>query len=221
MERVPLSTIHLNKLAEYGLNDIPKKCCRVLKFKAGETIQLEDNFISWLGFVVSGKAKICRTAANGKSLIICYYVSEGLIGEIELLINQEIATASVIAISDFECVAVSYQYCKEELKSNIYFSNKLGALIAGKLSKSCKDLASTALYSGEQRLCSYIIETSNDHLFRDVLTDVACSIGISYRHLNRILGNLCKKKILEKKQTGYFILNYEELSHRANHDSFD
>jgi len=64
--------------------------------------------------VIEGRAKVCRTSLNGKDLILCYYISDGLIGEIELLTQQTEAVCTVIAISDFECVAIKYQTCMSE-----------------------------------------------------------------------------------------------------------
>ena len=215
MEKLPLTTAHLKKLAEYGLQDIPRSACECLQFAPGETISREGAPISRLAVVIDGRAKICRTAANGKSLILCYYISDGLIGEIELLSNQEKATATVTAISDFECVVVSYRNCAVNLKTNVAFLNKMGTVLAEKLSKIADNLVSSALCSGEQRLCHYILQSSHHGVFSDILIDVSCSVGLSYRHMFRLLGQLCEEGILEKRENGYFISNRTELARRS------
>ena len=86
MQRKPLSDQHCVKLAEYGLQAIPLDSCVCLKFHAGETILQEGMPITYLFVVVSGSAKVCSTARNGKNLVLCYYICEGLMGDLELMI---------------------------------------------------------------------------------------------------------------------------------------
>ena len=69
----------------------------------------------------------------------------------------------------------------------------------------------TTLYSAEARLCRYILAASQGEYFRDIMMDVAYSIGTSYRHLYRMMGKLCQENILEKAGRGYRILNMDEL----------
>lgn len=73
----------------------------------------------------------------------------------------------------------------------------------------------TALYSSEVRLCRYILAASEGGYFRDIMTDVAYSVGISYRHLYRTIGTLCKNGILKKTTSGYRICDPEELKKRS------
>lgn len=126
------------------------------------------------------------------------------------------ATCSVKAVTDFECIAVSYQNCLAELKTNLVLLNKLGTELAEKLTTSSDNFTSTALCTGEQRLCAYILQNSHRGLFRDTLTDVSCSVGMSYRHMFRLLGQLCEEGILEKRESGYYIKNQEELARRSH-----
>ena len=73
MQRKPLSDQHCVKLAEYGLQAIPLDSCVCLKFHAGETILQEGMPITYLFVVVSGSAKVCSTARNGKNLVSCCF----------------------------------------------------------------------------------------------------------------------------------------------------
>ena len=216
LKKFPLKKTHIAKLAEYGLQNIPLDTCFLLHFSSGEEVIRDNSPISWLYIITDGRAKVCRTDPNGKSLILCYYVSEGMIGEVELMTNQGFSTSAIMAITDFECIAINYENCKEELKTNIFFLNKIGIDLAGKLSRSSDSFTSSALCTGEQRLCSYILQTSHHNLFNDILADVSCSVGLSYRHLFRLLARLCKDGILDKRKSGYYIFNREELVRRSN-----
>lgn len=215
MKTFPLSEAHINILAGYGLKNVPQNSCLCLRFVPGEEILSEGADICSLFVVVHGSAKICHTAPNGQSLILCYYVSSGLIGELELMTGKTLSSTTVKVVTDFECIAINYQTCREELKTNLLFSNRIGMELAKKLSRSSVTSASLALCSGKQRLCTYILQASHQNLFSDILTDVACSVGLSYRHLFRILGELCTEGILEKRESGYYILNREALAKQS------
>ncbi len=211
MKMLPFQMEYLDWLASYGLQNIPQNVCHYLHFEPGEIITREGDLLLWMLIVVSGHSKVCRTAANGKNLILCFYISNGTVGDIELLAGKEYATATMIAISPFECIAVDYQTCIKELRTNTLFLQRLGYELAQKMLRNDERLLSSALCTGEQRLRSYILENSNRDMFTDVLTDVSCSIGVSYRHLLRMLNQLCTNKILEKRQNGFHILDRKHL----------
>jgi len=43
------------------------------------------------------------------------------------------------------------------------------------------------------------------------MSDISKSIGVSYRHLFRILNNLCQKNILQKNKSGFQIIDMEYI----------
>lgn len=215
MEKEIQTKKHLEKLAEYNLQNIPPEKCISVRYQPGEAITREGVEIENLALVIDGMAKVYRTAPNGRNLILCYYLSDGVIGEIELLTHRKFATSTVTAISEFECVAINSEICAAELKTNTPFLNKLGTTLAEKLERSTDNYVLSALCSAEERLCTYILQNAPSGLFRDVLTDVACSIGTSYRHVFRLLSELNSEGILRKSESGYEILNRDELIRRS------
>lgn len=215
MDKLPLSKKHGETLAEYGLQSLFPDACTCMLFHPGEAVTREGMPITWLSVIISGKAKICSTAPNGKNLVLCYYVSDGLIGDLELMTGLTTATTTVVAITDFECISVSLYPHRAFLKSNAVFLNRLGNELAIKLLRSSDSFVSFALYSGEERLCSYILQTSHHNIFSDILTDVSCSVGMSYRHMFRLLNQLCEEAILEKRESGYHILDRDALIRRS------
>lgn len=217
MQRKTVTRDHLLKLAEYGLTNFSSGSCMCLSYRAGETIIQEGLTITFFSIVLTGRAKVCVTAQNGKNLVLCYYVSDGILGDIELMTDVYTATATIIAITDFECLAIPYHRNAATLKHNIKFMNRLGNELALKLLQSSNSFAAAALCTGEERLCSYILQTSHNDIFSDILTDVACSVGMSYRHMFRILNQLCEDGLLKKETYGYRILDRQKLNLKAFH----
>lgn len=215
MKEVLLKQESLAKLEEYGIQNIPKEYISCVLYDAGEKIIEEEQLITRLAVVIEGRAKICRTTPDGKNMILCYYLSEGTIGEIELFTGRKKAHSTVIAITDVKCICIDFQICRDELQKNIVFLNKLSNMLAHKVTDSSENYVASALCTGEQRLCSYILNNSHNHIFSEILTDAACSIGISYRHLFRLLERLCKENVLEKRINGYFVREKGELRRRS------
>ncbi len=217
MKRHSLTQQHLQKLKQYGLSYIPEQVCQYVVFSPGELLVREGEPISHFYIVISGRAKVCCNAPDGNSLILCWYVSDGVIGEVGLMAGRCAATTTVAAISEFSCIAIEHGFCMEEVKRNLIFSNALGKEMAKKLIVRTNDFSAQAFYTGEQRVCSYILEAAYRNVFNDVLTDVAGSVGISYRHLLRILKQLCTDGVLERREIGYCILDMDALKQRACH----
>lgn len=215
MERCELEERHLAKLAEYNLQGVAREHCAALRYRPGEVIVRDGDEIEGLALTVKGLAKVSRSTPGGKNLILCYYLSDGMMGEIELLTRQRSATTTVTAISDFGCVSVDRASVAEQLRVNIPFWQRLGAVLADKLQRSSENYALSSLCSAQERLCAYICKNAPGGLFCDQLTDVACSVGTSYRHVFRLLADLCREGVLQKSRQGYRVKRPEELARRA------
>ena len=70
-------------LAEYGLGEARLSGCHLRRYEAGEAMVRQDEAMDALLFVRSGRAKVCINARNGRHLIICYYISDGVLGDVE------------------------------------------------------------------------------------------------------------------------------------------
>lgn len=211
----PLEKRHLDLLDKYGLLD-HQATCEVRTFQSGETIFEQGVEYPYIMIVVSGKAKVCTSAPSGKDLVLAYYLSSGLIGDVELMSNTTYATASVITLSPFECIVVPFHDNHDSIFQNLAFMTALAKGLSENLINSSHNYTSNALYSGEQRLSSYILKGAYKEHFFDNLTDVAATIGISYRHLLRLLNKLCNDGILKKEKKGFQILDKEQLKQRSS-----
>lgn len=210
-----LEKYHLDLLDKYGLLD-HQSVCRVQQFDSGETIFAQGVEYKYIMIVVSGKAKVCTSAPSGKDLVLAYYLSSGLIGDVELMSDTTYATASVITLSAFECIIVPFQDNQDSMFKNLTFMTTLAKGLSENLISSSHNYTSNALYSGEQRLCTYILQGAYKNYFFDNLTDVAATIGISYRHLLRLLNKLCDDAILKREKRRFQILDKEQLVQRSS-----
>lgn len=216
MQRLPLKAEHICRLECYDLTGVDLRDAVRLQFQPCETILRQGMPMEYLLFVLSGKVKVCSAAANGKNLLLCYYISEGIIGDVELMTDAHIASTTISAVTEFCCIGLPYTKYADILKANLAFINRVGRELAVKLLRSSGNSAVIALHSGEERLCAYILQTAQDNVFSETLTDAARSIGASYRHTLRMLKQLCADGVLQKETHGYRIISRAALMRRAS-----
>lgn len=185
------------------------------EFMEGEVFITAGEPIDYLYFVLHGKAKVIIATENGKHLLPCYYVSKGLIGDIEFMTGQREAFSSMQAVTNFVCIAIPKKENEALLKDNLIFVNFVAKGLSYKLMQSNIYSAMNLLHSLEERLCAYIAQASYQGIFCEKLTDVALWLGTSYRHLLRSLDKLCQEGILEKQKGGYRILDEKVLAQKA------
>lgn len=202
-------------MSRYGLDAAKLLQCSVRRYDFGECIIAAGAPNEYIFIVISGRAKVSLTAPNGKGMVLCFYASDGLIGEAELYSGSAADTTTVTALEDFQCIAVPVRRNTEYLNSSLAFTRSAAAEIAKKLQLT-DNVVENTLYTSDVRLCRYILAAANGMYFRDIMTEVAASVGVSYRHLYRMMGALCRDGILKKTGTGYRICSMEGLAQRGS-----
>lgn len=204
-------------LSGFGLEDVDPDGLIVRNYKKGEILCEQGAPMDDLLLITEGRVKVCSMAANGKTLLFCYNEPGTILGEVELM-THAFASASVFAVTDVQCIAITLERYQDYLLSNIKFMNRICLIMAEIVSQNSINGASNILYPFESRLCAYISMTHENGCFNQKLTELAEFLGTSYRHLLRTLDNLCTKGIIEKTPQGYVIR--DDLKLRAIGVSF-
>ena len=207
-------------LQEIFINDVTKHM-KLLKFDKYEYLSREEEDLEYLLFFIQGKAKVFKTLPNGRSLLLAFYNSIRVIGDIEIVKNQS-ATSTIQALSTCYCLAIPMKKARLELTNDRKFLKFTCESLAEKLAAVSMNSSINLLYPLENRLASYINEfltndeDSNIYIdFDENLVNIAELLGSSYRHLLRTLNTLSKKGVLEKEDGKYKVINkvlLEELA---------
>lgn len=197
----------------YGLREIQREHWAALHYEKGEFICLEGGPLKHLLFILSGTAKVCVTAASGKTVLFNFYHGEGVLGDVELMMaaGDFIATTSVQAATEVRAIGLPMRMCRVIAEENPIFACALGAELAQKLNHSTRHGARNILYTLEERLCAYIAQVQQDGFFCERLTELAELLGVSYRHLLRTLQRLCANGVLQKEGNGYRVRRNEQF----------
>lgn len=190
----------------------------LLFYRKNEFMVKEGEEISYLLFLVDGKAKVFTSLSNGKSLLLCFYQEFMVLGDLEA-VDRVKAVTNVQVIADTYCVGISYRYVRQFLLEDAKFLRYICTSVGGKLSRCSKNSSINLLYPLESRLASYIYTTGERVLkadrtvicFDENLTEIAELLGTSYRHLLRTLSDFCDRKILKKEGSSYLVMEDKTL----------
>ena len=198
-------------LKSYGLETDRLVGCSIRSYEFGERIVSQGLFNEQISIVTAGRASVGISAPNGKSLVICFYISEGLIGEAEYFTGSQIDGNTVTVLENMRCIAFPIRENRAYLDANLAFTRAAAAALSDKLLRQANGVIRCMLYPAPARLCRYILNAADGDLFRDAIPDIICSVGASYRHLYRMMHELCAAGVLEKTRGGYRILDRADL----------
>ncbi len=200
--------VQKNKIASFFSNDM-KSYMELLLFKKNEHICKENEDIHYLYFFVEGKAKAYNTLSNGKSVLLCFYDSLQILGDVELIHSQKTAS-NVQVMVDSYCIGIPLEKVRKRLLQDATFLRCICGSLSHKLNRLSKNSTINLLYPLENRLASYILVTGerlihNEQriIFNGNLTETSELLGTSYRHLLRTVNTLCDKSVI-RKNNGYF-----------------
>ena len=215
MRSMPLSPAYQPFLSEYGLSCETVRGARVHLYRTGETILRQGCAMDSLYLLVSGTARVSVSSSDGKNLIFCSEVSSGMLGDVELALGERSASTTVVVASPLCCVVLPFSANEDALKANLRFMERLSRELAQKLQNRGHAHMASALLSSEERLCGYLLFTAQDGMFHEPMTEAAQAIGVSYRHVFRLINVLCQDGILEKTPDGLRILDTDALREKS------
>lgn len=186
----------------------------LIRFKKGEYIYQTDSQRQYLLFFISGKIKVCSNLSNGKSLLVCFFTSFQILGDLEFFqINT--STTTVQAVDSCICISLRITNIRSRLMQDTLFLQFVSESLADKLARATVNHSINLLYPLENKLASYIYQVNENNIFSENLTQLSELLGTSYRHLLRVIKQFTLAGILCKTENGYFIKDTEKLQELA------
>ncbi len=188
-------------------------------FEKGELICSQGEPALYLYVLVKGKIKVYNTSTEGKTLIISFKNALEVIGDVEYIQEADFIN-TVEAVSPVHMIAIHHHWLNMYAKDHTPLLQFLLKIITGKFYMKSNALSFNLMYPVEVRLASYILSVSFDpsdvlftgQLSTSELRDAANLIGTSYRHLNRVILQLCNEGILERGKGFIHVKDRERLS---------
>ncbi|EPC8420713.1 Crp/Fnr family transcriptional regulator [Bacillus wiedmannii] len=216
-----------NKMLEI-FSEIDTAYFQVNHFDKGKFICNIDDAMDRLYFVVKGKVKVYTITPEGKKLILRFINPLAVVGDIELIQNSK-AHNVVEACSDVIAISISHAVIRNKLLHDPIFMNFLLENIANTLKISTRFTALNLLYPVEVRVASYLLSISTDSngnmykkdLDATSISSIADFIGVSYRHVIRVLQKLNTEKLIEKKNGVIVIKDFSRMKKVAKDNIYE
>lgn len=183
---------------------------RLSIFEESEYIYQQEDFLEHLYIFVHGSVKVSHFSENGKETIFRILKQPRIMGEIEFLLNSP-ATCTTQALDPVHCILLPLHICGKSLLQDSIFLKYISINLAEALSVANTITSINQCYSPKARLISYILSIEKNGCFYFDFAIVSKILGISERHLFRIMSNLIQDSFLMKTKSGYKILNRDEL----------
>lgn len=192
----------------------------LFRYQKGEFLCRQGEPMSHFHLLVSGKAQVIPSSEDGRIVLLTNLVPIDMLGDIELLSHCD-ALHDVCAASDLVTLAIPKKVFSELMRSNLPFVQLVCQLLADKIYKGSMQQSSSLLYPLPCRLSRYLLneaQTANSLTIEIHMYTLAQELGISDRHLRRILNDFKQEGILIKNGHNIVILNPERLQ-TLSHDA--
>ncbi|MGF7058455.1 cyclic nucleotide-binding domain-containing protein [Brassicibacter mesophilus] len=209
-----INKFSLDKIFEQDMSEHMKL---FLCEKGDFVCQINDN-LEWFYFIVKGKLKVYTLLENGKSFLLRFYTPLSIIGDLELFKHYRVKS-NVEALSEVVVIGIKIHDIKKYAYRDSTFLRFISESLSHKLYTISNTSALNLSYPFINRFASYlasITSDENNNLLVDEikatnLTELATFLGVSYRHLNRVIKDLSTKGIIKKTSEGITILDYKKL----------
>ena len=195
----------------YALFDSDVSDCVELLYYDPKEYLIRDGEISpYLLFLVDGECRFFTISNDGTYISFGATKEFEVFGEVSSLWGLEPAN-SVQAVTPTYCLGFQLSRHRNMLLNDNSFLRYLCQLISTRVITSNEALKSYVSVRAENRLANYITQHISNNVFSSSLDRCSEAIGISYRHLLRLLNNFCKRGILRKEKRKYHVLNNDML----------
>ena len=155
-------------------------------------------------FILVGTVKLY--ACSKKRDFGVVFMNKGLVGDAEF-VTGSVATRSAQVEGDVLCMRLSTRNCRHRLMSDRTFLRYLAQQLAEKLTLTETSTDASVHMRTEDKLYDYLKLSSEDGRVSESLGDISQIMGVSYRHLIRMMNTLVDEGKLRhgKRKGAYFI----------------
>ena len=187
---------------------------RLLEYGPGECIMAAGGEVRSLMVLVSGAARICSLSPEGRLAVIAEAQPPHLLGDIEYLQNRPVLH-DVRAKGTAVLISVPAGALSGDMES-LNFYRLVCRNLMRRLYNTSSAYSRALLYPARNRLAAYLLENAVEGRVYMKGRAVAGSLGITPRHLSRLLGDFRRAGILRPDgPKSYRLCNTDRLKKLA------
>lgn len=188
-------------------------------YEPEEFINLSGEPAHYFCICLQGKMKVVPSSEGGKIVLLDYIKPLDFLGDIELFCQCE-NLHSVKALCPCVVLAIPKVVFEQEMMENVAFLRFVCERLAGKLHHSSKNYSRSMLYPVKSRFCYYLLQLSEEtesDIIPVKMIEAAQYLGITDRHLRRILGELESEEMLVQHASIVTILDRKKVEETASY----
>lgn len=175
-------------------------------YTSGEYLAHEGTPAPYFDFLVHGDVISYSYTCTGRIHCESYMSGFGILGQAAALWEQP-AFNDVLALTECTCVTIRMDQYREPLLNDVKFLR----FITYWMSQHVRDNAFRH-NPLEVRTARFILQVARNDVFRFNLSQCADILETSYRHLLRVLKQMCSEGLLEHRGNGYQIRDRQGLT---------
>ncbi|QOR35242.1 cyclic nucleotide-binding domain-containing protein [Clostridium sp. 'deep sea'] len=188
-------------------------------FAASEVLFNSEDNVENLYVLLDGQAGIVPLSEKGKLSLLDIIILGDVIGDIEYF-NDDNYYYQVRALSPCTLLAIPVNSIDLYFQHNSQFYKYICRNLAQKMKRTSFKYARTLLYPLKNRLAKFLYELSKIHgnKIPDVQSNqTADYLGISLRHLRRVLAELEQEGILIRENAAVTVIDINKLQQKASY----
>ena len=195
-----------------------KSSCTRKTYKPGAVLMMKGEPVTRFLIIHKGRAKLVERLEDGRNYILFYTRDNEPLGDVEFFSEGE-STVTISTLTECEVFSIELETLRQMARSNPEIYEKMGESVAFKLRRGNHKNLVNLIYPLKERLAGYIYSqvtgATSDDIRGDSLRDMADLMGTSYRHLNRVILQLCNEGYVKRNRWGITVANREGLRELA------
>lgn len=213
--RIRNAALAAQYLARYPVEELfsfpVRDALYVHAIESGEYLFRYDDALNRLYFLVEGRSKSYVVHANGSVSLLAFSGPGTIMGDMELI--GSIADDYLVqAVAPCIAIELDLRNCREQVLNDAKFLRLLARLFGNKLYRKDQHLSASQTLTTKQALAQFILLMQTGGIFSEPLTTTAQYLGVNYRHLQRVIAELCTSGILERLHRAYRICDTAALT---------
>ena len=182
---------------------------KIVEFEENEYVFIQGQVPEFLYLMMDGRCRVQMVLPNGKGIILHTMGAPCLIGEMELI--RDVPTFAVQTLEKCRMISLPWNICKKYLLEDAFFLRRLCFDLIGKERMNAASLIHTFGYPLEHRLAKFILDNRQEDKFKVKKVYISESLGVSYRHVGKVMSDFVNKGYLSKNKLEYTIINENAL----------
>ncbi len=185
----------------------------IWRLNKGEMLFEQGDTIDSLYMLVKGRIKVSIINDNGDSFVLRYMNRFTILGEVEAF-SGDLGQCSVESVAQSDFLKISAEDISDKCFESSKFLKKIIIGLGEKLRTFSSLSYINSLYPVKKRLAIYLLsifEITGNTSCKTDKKEIEEILGISTRHLNRVISELSEQKIINSENSEIEVLNLEQL----------